>query len=72
MKGRHCCKKKIKKTEKRRLEYLKSKFPNWDPFDSSFGVTLNSRGEVIAMLTDSRKATPHVLIDADRNINEKN
>ena len=53
------------------VRILKSKFPNWDPFDSSFGVTLNWRGEVIAMLTDSRKAAPHVLIAADGNINEK-
>ena len=53
------------------VEILRSKFPNWDPLDSSFGVTLNSRGEVVVMLTDSRKATPHVLIDADGNINEK-
>ena len=53
------------------VKILRSKFPNWGPLDSSFGVTLNSRGEVVVMLTDSRKATPHVLIDADGNINEK-
>ena len=50
---------------------LKSKFPNCNPLDSSFSATLNSRGEVIVMLTYTRKAVPHVLIDADGNVNEK-
>ena len=71
MKVHHCCKRKIKKTEKRRLRILRSKFSNWDPLDSSFDVSLNSKGEVVVMLTDSRKSAPHVLIDADGNINEK-
>ena len=50
---------------------LKSKYPNWNPLDSSFSATLNSRSEVIVMLTHTRKAVPHVLIDADGNVNEK-
>ena len=50
---------------------IKSKFPNWNPLDSSFSYTLNSRGEVIVMLTHTRKAVPHVLIDADGKVNEK-
>ena len=50
---------------------IKSKFPNWNPLDSSFSSTLNSIGEVIVMLTSTRKAVPHVLIDADGNVNEK-
>ena len=37
---------------------LKSKFPNWNPLDSSFSATLKSRGEVIVMLTYTRKAVP--------------
>ena len=53
------------------VRILRSKFPNWDPLDSSFGVSLNSKGEVVVMLTDSRKSVPHVLIDADGNINKK-
>ena len=44
---------------------LKRKFPNWNPLDSSFNATLNSRGEVEVMLTDTTKAVPHVIIDAD-------
>ena len=50
---------------------LKSKFPNCNPLDSSFSATLNSRGEVIVMLTYTRKAVLHVLIDAGGNVNEK-
>ena len=50
---------------------LKSKFPNCNPLDFSFSATLNSRGEVIVMLTYNRKAVLHVLIDADGNVNEK-
>ena len=50
---------------------LKSKFPKWNPLDSSFNATLNTRGEVEVMLTDTRKAVPHVIIDADGNVNEK-
>ena len=50
---------------------LKSKFPKWNPLDSSFNATLNTRGEVEVMLTDTRKAVPHVIIDADGNVNER-
>ena len=50
---------------------LKSKFPNWNPLDSSFNAALNERGEVEVMLTDTRKAVPHVIIDADENVNER-
>ena len=50
---------------------LKSKFPNWNPLDSSFNATLNSRDEVEVMLTDTSKAVPHVIIDADGNVNER-
>ena len=50
---------------------IKRIFPNWNPLDSSFSYKLNSRGEVIAMLTDTIKAAPHLLIDADGNVNEK-
>ena len=46
-------------------------FPNWNPLDSSFSYNLNSRGEVIVMLTDTIKAVPHLIIDADGNVNEK-
>ena len=53
------------------VEILKSKFPKWNPLDSSFNATLNTRGEVEVKLTDTRKAVPHVLIDADGNVNEK-
>ena len=50
---------------------LKGKFPNWNPLDSTFNATLNSRGEVEVMLTDTTKAVPHVIIDADENVNER-
>ena len=53
------------------VKILKSKFPKWNPLDSSFNATLNPRGEVEVMLTDTRKAVPHVIIDADGNVNEK-
>ena len=46
-------------------------FPNWNPLDSSFSYNLNSRGEVIVMLTETIKAVPHLIIDADGNVNEK-
>ena len=59
------------KNRQRAAEILESKFPNWDPKNSSFNATLNSRGEVEVMLSDSRKAVPHVIIDADGNVNER-
>ena len=52
-------------------EILKSKFPKWNPLDSSFNATLNTRGEVEVTLTDTRKAVPHVIIDADGNVIER-
>ena len=59
------------KNKQRAAEILECKFPNWDPKNSSFNATLNSRGEVEVMLSDSRKAVPHVIIDADGNVNER-
>ena len=53
------------------VKILKSKFPKWNPLDSSFNADLNQRGEVVVMLTDTRKAVPHVIIDADGNVNER-
>ena len=50
---------------------IKIIFPNWNPLDSSFSYNLNSRGEVIVMLTDTIKAVAHLIIDADGNVNEK-
>ena len=32
---------------------------------------MNTRGEVEVILTDTRKAVPHVIIDADGNVNER-
>ena len=55
----------------RAREILESKFPNWDPLDSSFNATLNERGEVVATLTDKRNAAPHVIIDAGGNVKER-
>ena len=60
-----------KKNRQRGAEILKSKFPKWDPKNSSFNATLNEEGEVEVMLSDSRKAVPHVIIDADGNVNER-
>ena len=56
---------------KEAVKILESKFPKWDPKNSSFNATLNSRGEVEVRLSDSRKAVPHVIIDADGNVNER-
>ena len=53
------------------VKILKSKFPNWNPLDSSFNAALNERGEVKVILTDTRKAVAHVIIDADGNVNER-
>ena len=59
------------KNRQRGAEILKRKFPKWDPKNSSFNATLNEEGEVEVMLSDSRKAVPHVIIDADGNVNER-
>ena len=59
------------KNRQRGAEILKSKFPKWDPKNSSFNATLNKRGEVEVMLSDSQKAVPHVIIDVDGNVNER-
>ena len=59
------------KNRQRAAEILKSKFPKWDPKNSSFNATLNEKGEVEVMLSDSRKAVPHVIMDADGNVNER-
>ena len=61
----------FQENKQRAAEILKSKFPNWDPLDSSFNATLNTRDEVVVTLTDTRKAVPHVIIDADGNVNER-
>ena len=61
----------FQENKQRAEEIIKSKFPNWNPLDSSFNPALNERGEVEAMLTDTRKAVPHVIIDADGNVNER-
>ena len=61
----------FQENRQRAAEILKSKFPKWDPLDSSFNATLNTRGEVEVTLTDTRKAVPHVIIDADGNVNER-
>ena len=59
------------KNRQRAAEILKSKFPKWDPKNSSFNATLNEKSEVEVMLSDSRKAVPHVIMDADGNVNER-
>ena len=59
------------KNRQRAAEILKSKFPKWDPKNSSFNATLNSEDEVEVILSDSQKAVPHVIIDADGNVNER-
>ena len=59
------------KNRQRAAEILKSKFPKLDPKNSSFNATLNEKGEVEVMLSDSRKAVPHVIMDADGNVNER-
>ena len=61
----------FQENRQRAAEILKSKFPKWDPLDSSFNATLNRRDEVVVTLTDTRKAVPHVIIDADGNVNER-
>ena len=63
--------KEFQENRQEAVKILESKFPKWDPLDSSFNATLNSRGEVEVMLTDTRKAVPHVIIDADGNVNER-
>ena len=63
--------KKFQEKRQRAAEILKSKFPKWDPKNSSFNATLNSEDEVEVMLSDSQKAVPHVIIDADGNVNER-
>ena len=59
------------KNRQKAAEILKSKFPKWDPKNSSFNATLNKKGEVEVMLSDSRKAVPHVIMDADGNVDER-
>ena len=61
----------FQENRQRAAKILKSKFPKWDPLDSSFNATLNTRDEVVVTLTDTRKAVPHVIIDADGNVNER-
>ena len=61
----------FQENRQRAAEKIKSKFPKWNPLDSSFNAALNERGEVEVMLTDTRKAVPHVIIDADGNVNER-
>ena len=61
----------FQKNRQEAAKILKSKFPKWNPLDSSFNATLNTRGEVEVILADTRKAVPHVIIDADGNVNER-
>ena len=61
----------FQENKQRAAEILKRKFPNWDPLGSSFNAALNERGEVEVMFTDTKKAVPHVIIDADGNVNER-
>ena len=63
--------KEFQENRQEAAKILESKFPKWDSKTSSFNATLNSRGEVEVMLTDTRKAVPHVIIDADGNVNER-
>ena len=71
-KGSRLMSEEFRENRQEGAKILKSKFPNWNPLDSSFNATLNSRGEVEVMLTDTSKAVPHVIIDADGNVNEGN
>ena len=61
----------FQENKQRAVEILESKFPKWNRLNSSFNASLNERGEVEVMLTDTRKAVPHVIIDADGNVNER-
>ena len=61
----------FQENRQRAAKILKSKFPKWNPLDSSFNATLNRRGEVEVILTDTKKAVPHVIIDADGKVNER-
>ena len=61
----------FQENRQRATKILKSKFPKWNPLGSSFNATFNTRDEVVVMLTDTRKAVPHVIIDADGNVNER-
>ena len=63
--------KEFQENRQRAREILKSKFPKWDPLDSSFNATLNSRDEVVAILTDRKNAVPHVIVDEVGNVKEK-
>ena len=63
--------KEFQENRQEAVKILTSKFPKWNPLHSSFNATLNPRGEVEVMLTDTRKAVPHVIVDADGNVNEK-
>ena len=55
----------------RAREILESKFPKWDPKNSSFNATLNEEGEVVVTLSDQQNAVPHVIVDAVGNVKEK-
>ena len=61
----------FQENRQRAAKILKSKFPKWNPLDSSFNATLNRRGEVEVILTDTKNAVPHVIIDADGKVNER-
>ena len=63
--------KEFQENRQRAREILESKFPNWDPLDSSFNATLNEKGEVVAILTDRKNAVPHVIVDEVGNVKEK-
>ena len=61
----------FRENRQKAAKILKSKFPKWNPLNSSFNATLNTRDEVVVMLTDTRKVVKHVIIDADGNVNER-
>ena len=63
--------KEFQENRQEAAKILESKFPKWDSKKSSFNATLNKRGEVVVTLSDTRKAVPHVIIDADGNVNER-
>ena len=62
---------KVQENRQEAVKILESKFPKWNRLNSSFNATLNERGEVEVMLSDKKNAVPHVIIDADGNVKER-
>ena len=63
--------KEFQENRQEAAKILESKFPKWNRLNSSFNATLNEKGEVEATLTDRKNAVPHVIIDADGNVKER-